>query len=152
MTIFRPKLLMSKPTKSAVDDGTKLPQKPRFEDSTCRVLSAAGGTPHWPKKSATILLSCLKKSALIPCKSMSKKSSVNLCPSVAYSIICEATFLKKSQNRKNFSNLRTLYSTITYLFSVFSASSAANIFFDSNAYLRPIIERRNASRCCFLKI
>ncbi len=37
MDYFRPKSLMGKPTKSAVDDGTQLPQKPRFEDSSCRV-------------------------------------------------------------------------------------------------------------------
>jgi len=49
-TTFGQKPLRGKPTKSAVDDGTQLPQKPRFEDSSCRVLSAAGGTPHRPKK------------------------------------------------------------------------------------------------------
>jgi hypothetical protein len=59
----------------------------------------------------------------------------------ADSIICEATFLKKSQNRKIFSNPLTPYFTITYLFSVFSVSSVANIFFNPNAHLRPIMGR-----------
>jgi len=55
------------------------------------------------------------------------------------SIICEATFLKKSQNRKKFSNPLTLYSIISYIFSVLSVPSVADIFFNPNAHLRPIM-------------
>jgi hypothetical protein len=43
---------------------------------------------------------------------------------------------------KKFSDSLTPYPTTTYLFSVSSVTSVANVFFVPNAQLRPIVERR----------
>jgi len=73
---------------------------------------------------------------------------VNLCLKKAalICVICGSFFnqkrrglTKKPQNRKKFSNPLTLYSIITYPFSVFSFFLCGECFFDQNAHLRPIM-------------
>jgi hypothetical protein len=51
--------------------------------------------------------------------------------------------VSKRQNPKKikkFSNSLTPYSTTSYIFSVSSVTSVANVFFVPNAQLRPIVE------------
>jgi hypothetical protein len=50
-------------------------------------------------------------------------------------------FAKYGKKTKFSTTPLTLYSTITYLFSVFSVTSVADIFFNPNTHLRPIMGR-----------